>query len=216
MDDEQLEDAIREEQRAIRAKNNRIKALKRDLRAEESDLEKHETTLRQLEEQYSMAPSRLRPEHKEDWSGTFPWDGRVIEALRSSFHIPSFRPRQREVINAALSNRDSLVIMPTGGGKSLLYQLPALLDSTEQDGGGGGGGGVGRALGRRLTLVVSPLVSLSNDQVRVSLGMHIARDVVCGVVAPPRAWPPPLQCFVGGSGRSAVKTSVLGPTACLP
>lgn len=166
MDDEQLEDAIHEEQRAIRAKNNRIKALKRDLRAEESDLEKHETTLRQLEEQYSMAPSRLRPEHKENWSGTFPWDGRVIEALRSNFHIPSFRPRQREVINAALSNRDSLVIMPTGGGKSLLYQLPALLDSTEQDA-DGGGGGVGRALGRRLTLVVSPLVSLSNDQVRV-------------------------------------------------
>jgi len=68
------------------------------------------------------------------------------EALRDHFGHPGFRPGQREAVAAALAGRDVLLVMPTGSGKSLCYQLPALID-------------------RRLTVVVSPLVSLMQDQV---------------------------------------------------
>lgn len=68
-------------------------------------------------------------------------------ALRAHFGHPGFRPGQREAVTAALAGRDVLLVMPTGAGKSLCYQLPALCDS------------------ERLTLVVSPLVSLMQDQV---------------------------------------------------
>jgi ATP-dependent DNA helicase RecQ len=66
--------------------------------------------------------------------------------LRERFGLDQFRPGQREVIETVLARRDCLCVMPTGGGKSLCYQLPSLLS-----------GGV--------TLVVSPLIALMKDQV---------------------------------------------------
>jgi RecQ family ATP-dependent DNA helicase len=68
------------------------------------------------------------------------------EALRSIFGYEDFRPGQAEAVAAALAGRDALVVMPTGSGKSLCYQLPALMRPD-------------------VTLVVSPLVSLMQDQV---------------------------------------------------
>ncbi|TVP68222.1 MAG: DNA helicase RecQ [Leptolyngbya sp. LCM1.Bin17] len=68
------------------------------------------------------------------------------EALKHFFGYDQFRPGQRRVIEAVLKNQDALVIMPTGGGKSLCYQLPALL-----------------RLG--VMVVVSPLIALMQDQV---------------------------------------------------
>src|SRR3954468_2190001 len=67
-------------------------------------------------------------------------------ALREHFGFERFRPGQEAAVGAALADRDLLVVMPTGAGKSLCYQLPALLRDD-------------------LTLVVSPLVSLMQDQV---------------------------------------------------
>ena len=67
-------------------------------------------------------------------------------ALRNFFGFDGFRPGQREACAAAMADRDVLVVMPTGSGKSLCYQLPALLRDD-------------------LTVVVSPLVALMQDQV---------------------------------------------------
>src|SRR5205823_1288588 len=67
-------------------------------------------------------------------------------ALRERFGFPGFRPGQREACAAALADRDVLVVMPTGSGKSLCYQLPALMRDD-------------------LAVVVSPLVALMQDQV---------------------------------------------------
>jgi ATP-dependent DNA helicase RecQ len=79
------------------------------------------------------------------------------EPLRRLFGFQQFRPGQAEAVAAALSGRDALVVMPTGSGKSLCYQLPALMRDD-------------------LTLVVSPLVSLMQDQVAA------LRDVAPGRV----------------------------------
>jgi ATP-dependent DNA helicase RecQ len=68
------------------------------------------------------------------------------KALKHYFGYDTFRPGQRQIVEQALQNRDLLIVMPTGGGKSLCFQLPALLKPG-------------------LTVVVSPLISLMQDQV---------------------------------------------------
>ena len=64
----------------------------------------------------------------QDWSNhKFLWDDSVKETLQSVFQITNFRELQRETINATLSKKDCILIMPTGGGKSLCFQLPAVV-----------------------------------------------------------------------------------------
>jgi ATP-dependent DNA helicase RecQ len=70
----------------------------------------------------------------------------VLDALRRYWGHEALRPLQAEAIEAGLSKRDSLVVLPTGGGKSLCFQIPAILSEG-------------------LTVVVSPLISLMQDQV---------------------------------------------------
>src|ERR1700728_2852223 len=77
------------------------------------------------------------------------------DALHKTFGFAEFRPGQAEIVDAILDARDVLAVMPTGSGKSLCYQLPALI----RDG---------------LTVVVSPLIALMRNQVAQLRGYGVA------------------------------------------
>ena len=79
------------------------------------------------------------------------------ETLKVYFGYDTFRDGQEDIINAILSGRDVLAIMPTGAGKSICYQVPALMMSG-------------------ITMVISPLISLMQDQVKAlnEAGVHAA------------------------------------------
>src|SRR5713226_4468996 len=70
----------------------------------------------------------------------------ILSTVRRFWGYESLRPLQAEAIRAGLARRDSLVVMPTGGGKSLCYQVPP-------------------AVAKRTDIVVSPLIALMKDQV---------------------------------------------------
>jgi len=93
-------------------------------------------------------------------------DERIERALRERFSHSSFRPGQLEVIDSVLSGRDVVAVMPTGSGKSLCYQLPALLlEGT--------------------TIVVSPLIALMKDQVDTLRRLGIAAAAIHSAVPGP-------------------------------
>ena len=80
---------------------------------------------------------------------------RPLDILHQTFGYPTFRPHQEQIVEAAISGRDVMAVMPTSAGKSICYQVPAL------------------ALGG-LTIVVSPLISLMSDQVMALRELGVA------------------------------------------
>lgn len=90
-------------------------------------------------------------------------DGRLHSLLAEHYGFTAFRPLQLEAIRAVLDQRDVLLILPTGGGKSLTFQLPPLVHG-------------------RLTIVITPLLALAKDQVEAANDRNIEAGLWCGSV----------------------------------
>ncbi|KAK9866664.1 hypothetical protein WJX84_002518 [Apatococcus fuscideae] len=115
------------------------------------------------------------------WKARFAWTDELSRLNKDIFGNNGFRPNQQQAINATLARKDVFLLMPTGGGKSLCYQLPALLS-------------------QGVTIVVSPLISLIQDQV---FHLHEA-GIPCGYFSSSQA--PEEQMEVMSDLRKAYPT----------
>ena len=93
------------------------------------------------------------------------------EALRKYYGYDDFRPLQAEIVESVLAGKDTLALMPTGGGKSLCFQIPALVMGEEDE-------------NKRLCLVITPLIALMRDQV----ANLQARDIQAAAVYTGMSW----------------------------
>ncbi|XP_071570480.1 ATP-dependent DNA helicase Q1 [Temnothorax nylanderi] len=98
---------------------------------------------------------------KRNWGNEdFAWSARLAKALKDVFAIEKLRELQLPTMNAIMSKEDVILIMPTGGGKSLCYQLPAVISEG-------------------VTVVVSPLISLMEDQLHGLRKLDIKANMLC-------------------------------------
>ncbi|CAJ0952835.1 unnamed protein product, partial [Mesorhabditis belari] len=134
----------------VRAKSDEIEAI--GLQLEEinqqiQQLQQQRKTLRDRREKLerSLVQSSSKQDPNEWETKQCEWTSRMDILLNDVFNMQSFRPLQQAAINCVLSGNDTLLLMSTGGGKSLCYQMPAII-------------------AKGLTLVVSPLLALIEDQ----------------------------------------------------
>lgn len=130
-----------------------IKDIDKELINVDAQLKKWKSLQVRLQERKVSLKNSINKQKSEtlasvDWAGTqYEWSRDVKKTLEDVFKMKSFRPQQLSAINSTLSGQHAIVVMPTGAGKSLCYQLPALVKPG-------------------ITIVISPLVSLMEDQVR--------------------------------------------------
>ena len=111
--------------------------------------------LNQLNQQHLSRPSTgAKLDNAAEFHGPYPHTQEMMKIFTQIFGLQQFRPHQLEAINAAILGKDCFILMPTGGGKSLCYQLPALMSPG-------------------VTIVVSPLRSLIQDQVQKLCGLEV-------------------------------------------
>ncbi|KAE8244206.1 hypothetical protein A4X13_0g6763 [Tilletia indica] len=131
-------------------------------RADDDDVEDYGAAAVML--RYHGPNASVRPgPNSSDMS--HPWSKDLYNGLRGTFNLKEFRENQLEAMNATLSGKDVFCLMPTGGGKSLCYQLPALLNSGKTKG---------------VTVVISPLLSLIHDQVQSLMAKDIPALALTG------------------------------------
>jgi bloom syndrome protein len=96
------------------------------------------------------------------WHGQhFEWSSRVNNVIQRTFGHQQWRTNQLEIVNAIMAKKNVFVTMPTGGGKSLCYQVPALASPG-------------------VTVVIQPLISLIEDQMMILTGLDIPCKFLCG------------------------------------
>ncbi|KAJ3554988.1 hypothetical protein NP233_g12309 [Leucocoprinus birnbaumii] len=144
-----------------------IKSLNTQLSSKEGQKEGMVRMLRELERASVSGASHSNAEAFSGsrginyMEGDFDWMSGLEARMKTVFGINDFRLCQRGICNANMDGRDIVVVMPTGGGKSLTYQLPALLTPG-------------------CTLVVSPLISLITDQILHLQGLGINAVAITG------------------------------------
>ncbi|XP_036614992.1 ATP-dependent DNA helicase Q1 [Trichosurus vulpecula] len=144
---------LSEELESVTSELQAIEIQIQELLERQQELIKKKTALKKkikesLEDSDAGTSSEL-DSSPEGWNKQdFPWSGKVKDALQNVFKLQKFRPLQLETINVTMAGKEIFLVMPTGGGKSLCYQLPAVCS----DG---------------FTLVICPLISLMEDQLMV-------------------------------------------------
>lgn len=116
--------------------------------------------LKAAKEKITMQYNQANIEKQFDnrfWAKDFEWSEKISKILKDTFGFKTFKQNQLMAINATLSKRDVLLVLPTGGGKSLVYQLPALVNG-------------------HISIVISPLIALIDDQLNAlrNLGIEAA------------------------------------------
>lgn len=151
--------------KSIEELEKEVKNVDKELVKVEAELGKLKKRQRELHETKTSLKNSINKLKSEtlasvDWAGTnYEWSEDVRRILMENFGMDSFRPKQLSAINSTLSGQHAIVVMPTGAGKSLCYQLPALVKPG-------------------LTVVVSPLISLMEDQVRSLTSKNIPAKLI--------------------------------------
>ncbi|XP_055534231.1 ATP-dependent DNA helicase Q1-like [Wyeomyia smithii] len=146
--------------------DTKIQAVKRELKEIDQEIIHLTSRRKRLEElQERLQVYKLQENSnalvEQKWDAeTFSWSAKVRTTLKDVFHIEKFRAQQLAAINAVLSKNDVLLLAPTGGGKSLCYQLPAMVTSG-------------------ITVVISPLISLMEDQAWALKNIGVKAEYIC-------------------------------------
>lgn len=137
--------------------------------------------------------SAKQPDHSDRFGGEdYPHSPRMLRAFREVFGLKTFRRNQLQAINACLLGNDTFVLMPTGGGKSLCYQLPAVAT----DG---------------CTVVVSPLLSLITDQVNKLTSLGVRAHQLTGDMTPAQQEQVFAKMSASGQARCQVQLLYVTP-----